>query len=96
MSITWREQQRHHLLGASVSALIFDSTEDLLWAGGTNGQMTSYLYPGNSQPLIRYTSFPAHTAAVSNIISTEHGIYSVGFENVRVTNRRGVMTWNKL
>ncbi|KAJ3251679.1 poly(A)-specific ribonuclease [Boothiomyces macroporosus] len=47
-------------------------------------------------PIVRYTSFPGHTQPVTKIISLEHGILSVGFDNVRFTNKRGVMQWNKI
>ncbi|KAJ3308221.1 poly(A)-specific ribonuclease [Boothiomyces sp. JEL0838] len=92
----WHEQQRQQILSAGVASISFDNYEDLVFLGGTNGQITSYIYPGGKMPIVRYTSFPGHTQPVTKIISLEHGILSAGFDNVRFTNKRGVMQWNKI
>nr|KAJ3418423.1 poly(A)-specific ribonuclease [Polyrhizophydium stewartii] len=45
----------------------------------------------------RYTSFPAHRgSSVRQLLSNEQGVYSLSTTNVRLSNRRGFQTWNKL
>ncbi|KAI8898850.1 ubiquitin carboxyl-terminal hydrolase-domain-containing protein [Globomyces pollinis-pini] len=45
---------------------------------------------------LRYTSFPAHNQPANQIVINDLGVFSTGYDNVRFTNRRGVMQWNKL
>lgn len=92
----WLERERHQL-PQPVTTLAFDGHQDLLWTGSAQGQIASYLYPGNAA-FMRYTAFPLHfkPSPPLQILPLEYAVYSVGYENVKCTNKRGVTIWNKL
>jgi PAB-dependent poly(A)-specific ribonuclease subunit 2 len=92
----WSFRERLQL-NQSVTNLAFDGHQDLLWTGSAQGQISSFLYPGNAA-FMRYSSFPFNfkSSPPLQILPLEHAVYSVGFENVKCTNKRGVVIWNKL
>ncbi|KAI9104701.1 ubiquitin carboxyl-terminal hydrolase-domain-containing protein [Phlyctochytrium arcticum] len=97
MSQNWSEVQQvglgtpaHPVL--PLSAIAFDPYEELLWAGGENGQISS-LFVGTEE-LSRYTAFPGHGARVQRLLIHDQGVFSIGGVNVRHNHRRGLVKWN--
>ncbi|KAK9473883.1 ubiquitin carboxyl-terminal hydrolase-domain-containing protein [Dipodascopsis tothii] len=87
----WREISRvstvpfgHSIV--PVTALAFDSTEELLWSGDANGRVASYANEG----LQKYTRFGAHKTSVAQILVNDRGVLSLGAGNLRMTVRRGL------
>ncbi|KAK2599384.1 hypothetical protein N8I77_011142 [Diaporthe amygdali] len=75
-----------------VTALAFDSSQELLWAGNGYGRVTSFY--GNS--LQKYTSFRAHPpseGAVHQLLFNEKGVIALGARGVHMALRRGPPVW---
>jgi hypothetical protein len=72
------------------TALAFDTSQDILWAGNKQGRVTGFV-GGN---LASYTSFFAHDNEVRDILVHDRGIVSLSARNVRVTQRRGLQRWD--
>ncbi|KAK9478140.1 ubiquitin carboxyl-terminal hydrolase-domain-containing protein [Lipomyces japonicus] len=72
------------------SAVQFDSFQELLWTGDTNGRVTSFA----SEPLRKYTSFISHSDPVSQILVGEKGVISLGANNIKMSSRRGLSRFN--
>jgi hypothetical protein len=52
--------------------------------------MSSLFIPGN---LERYTSFQAHSGGTRQIIMNDQGMFSCGDNTVKLTQRRGLVSW---
>ena len=92
----WKEFRRFHT-GNGISSTCFDPAEDLLWAGATDGQLTSYLNTVSHGQFSRYTSYPSNSPSpVSQIIASEAGVYSCGLGNIRFLKRQGITKWNRM
>ncbi|KAJ2997993.1 poly(A)-specific ribonuclease [Globomyces sp. JEL0801] len=91
--LQWQEKQRLHFPDSGVSCLAYDNSEELLWAGGTNVLNTiNFISTGAGGTSLRYTSFPAHNQPANQIVINDLGVFSTGYDNVRFTNRRLVLT----
>lgn len=91
------------LLSVPTSALTFDTAQELLWSGTANGNVESHYGPA----LQRYTSWLAHSPALSNtlpqdpvvqgvkgILTDERAVYSVGEGGIKSALRSGLGRWN--
>ncbi|SPO36298.1 related to PAN2 - component of Pab1p-stimulated poly(A) ribonuclease [Pseudozyma flocculosa] len=100
---TWSEHA--HILAnngpigmlGGVSALTFDTSSELLWAGTSMGQVVSHYGP----ELSRYTSYPAHgtparPGPAKGILVDARHVYSVGEGGIKCANRRGLGKWSML
>ncbi|KAG5438494.1 hypothetical protein PCANB_002598 [Pneumocystis canis] len=82
-----------HKYGDSVVPITtscFDEHYELIWVGNEKGYLTSYLGPD----LRRYTSVRAHDTAICSLLSNKQGILSLSSQNIRLTNRRGLVRWS--
>ncbi|KAK9457055.1 ubiquitin carboxyl-terminal hydrolase-domain-containing protein [Dipodascopsis uninucleata] len=91
----WREASRVSTLPfgslpASISTVTFDTSQELLWTGDTNGRVASFA----GENLRKYTSFIGHRAPVSQILVNDRGVLSLGPNNLRMTQRRGLVRFN--
>ncbi|CAH6722471.1 PAN2-PAN3 deadenylation complex catalytic subunit Pan2p [[Candida] jaroonii] len=81
---------------SSVSALEFDTQNELIWLGGGDGYINSYSpyeYQYNLQ-LYPYTKFRSSiNDSVNQIISKNH-LYSLSSSNINVNNKRGMPLHN--
>ncbi|KAJ3333266.1 poly(A)-specific ribonuclease [Blyttiomyces sp. JEL0837] len=80
-----------HTADHPVTALCFDSKQELLWTGNGEGRVLSYCVGPHA--LDRYTRFRSHMEPVRQILVGEHGVYSLGGSTVRHTIRRGIVQW---
>ncbi|KAK9240841.1 ubiquitin carboxyl-terminal hydrolase-domain-containing protein [Lipomyces kononenkoae] len=74
----------------AISALTFDTSQDLLWAGDLNGRIASLA--GSS--LRKYTSYVAHKSPVQQILVNDRGVLSLDSDTLRMTQRRGILRFN--
>ncbi|ROW03387.1 hypothetical protein VSDG_01414 [Cytospora chrysosperma] len=99
MDADWDELSRQLLpppggqsVPTPVTALAFDTAQELLWAGNGYGRVTSF-YGNNLQ---KYTSFRAHPpseGAVHQLLFNEKGIIALGARGVHMSIRRGPPIW---
>ncbi|KAI9702842.1 MAG: poly(A)-specific ribonuclease [Candelina mexicana] len=76
-----------------VSAMAFDTKQELFWAGNEYGRITSFYGP----ELQKYTSFRAHPSSegpVKQILLHERGVVSVASRSVHMSLRRGLAQWH--
>eukprot|EP01102_Stenamoeba_stenopodia_P011267 TRINITY_DN3445_c0_g2_i2.p1 TRINITY_DN3445_c0_g2~~TRINITY_DN3445_c0_g2_i2.p1 ORF type:complete len:224 (-),score=26.49 TRINITY_DN3445_c0_g2_i2:611-1282(-) len=69
-----------------VTAVAFDSYEELLWTGLSNGRLVSYLNPG----LEKYTSFMAHSTTIRQILTDETGVITLSENGLRIQKKGGL------
>ncbi|KAN0062546.1 poly(A)-specific ribonuclease [Thecaphora frezii] len=80
-----------------VSALTFDTSSELLWAGTSLGQVVSHYGPD----LSRYVSYPAHgtharPSPTKGILVDPRHVYSIGENGIKCASRRGLGKWSML
>ncbi|KAK7208564.1 PAB-dependent poly(A)-specific ribonuclease subunit PAN2 [Myxozyma melibiosi] len=75
---------------APITATVFDTSQEILWTGDENGRIASFA--GTS--LRKYTSFIGHRSSVSQILVNDRGVLSLGSDNLRMTQRRGLVRFN--
>jgi PAB-dependent poly(A)-specific ribonuclease subunit 2 len=89
--MAWHEDGRAYL--APQQCLAFDSHQELLWAGGLSGHVSSYFTNGHSR-LHRYTQYRAHVPGPAReLLVDDRGIFSIG-GSIKLANRRGLALWN--
>eukprot|EP01135_Chromosphaera_perkinsii_P008462 Nk52_evm30s1360 gene=Nk52_evmTU30s1360 len=71
----------------SITSVVCDPFEELVWVGSQSGRVTSYL---QGRQLERYTSFLAHTQEVRQLAIFDGGIATITQDNMRVTSRQGL------
>ncbi|KAF4469696.1 PAB-dependent poly(A)-specific ribonuclease subunit PAN2 [Fusarium albosuccineum] len=82
-----------HALPTPVTAMTFDTVQELLWTGNGFGRVTSFY----GTDLQRYTSFKAHASSdgpVRQILVNEKGVVSLGAQDVHMALRRGPPMWH--
>ncbi|KAL2003678.1 hypothetical protein VTN02DRAFT_2828 [Thermoascus thermophilus] len=82
-----------HVLPTIATAVAFDDTQELLWAGNEYGRVTSFYGP----ELQRYTSVRAHPVTegpVRQILFHDKGVISLSSKSVHMSSRRGLTQWH--
>ncbi|KAF1982126.1 PAB-dependent poly(A)-specific ribonuclease subunit PAN2 [Aulographum hederae CBS 113979] len=81
-----------HALPTPVSAIAFDTGQELLWAGNEYGRMVSFY----GLELQKYTSYKAHpsTEAVKQILFCDKGVISLSPRSIHLASRRGLTIWH--
>ncbi|KAK0617114.1 PAB-dependent poly(A)-specific ribonuclease subunit PAN2 [Immersiella caudata] len=82
-----------HNFQTSVTALAFDTVQELLWLGNNTGRVSSYIGP----KLDFYTAFMICNRGdgpVHQILIHEKGIICLGPKSVHMSMRRGLAMWN--
>ncbi|KAK9492754.1 ubiquitin carboxyl-terminal hydrolase-domain-containing protein [Lipomyces doorenjongii] len=74
----------------AISAVTFDTSQELLWTGDVNGRIASLA--GSS--LRKYTSYVGHKSAVQQILVNDRGVLSLDSDTLRMTQRRGILRFN--
>ncbi|KAK9447889.1 ubiquitin carboxyl-terminal hydrolase-domain-containing protein [Limtongia smithiae] len=75
---------------APITALTFDTSQELIWTGDLNGRVASFAGPS----LRKYTSYMGHSTAVNQILINDRGVLSLGSSGLRMTQRRGILRFN--
>jgi PAB-dependent poly(A)-specific ribonuclease subunit 2 len=77
--------------GYATSCVAFDPYYELLWTGGQNGSLTSYVVDVYDEAVLqRYTTAWAHQADIRQLLPIENGIVSLAADELRYTKRGGV------
>lgn len=78
---------------ASVSALAFDTNQELLWTGNGEGRVASF-YGADMQSYVSYMMQPSTDGEVRQILVNEVGVVSLGSKGLHMALRRGLPLWN--
>ncbi|KAK9461603.1 ubiquitin carboxyl-terminal hydrolase-domain-containing protein [Lipomyces oligophaga] len=81
---------RYDSIAAPISALAFDTSEELLWTGDEQGRLASFAGPS----LRKYTSYKGHRSAVLQILHNDRGTLSLSSNSFRLSQRRGLVRYN--
>ncbi|KAK9248628.1 ubiquitin carboxyl-terminal hydrolase-domain-containing protein [Lipomyces tetrasporus] len=74
----------------AISAVTFDTSQELLWTGDLNGRIASLAGPS----LRKYTSYVGHTSPIQQILVNDRGVLSLDSDSLRMTQRRGIVRFN--
>ncbi|KAM7195211.1 PAB-dependent poly(A)-specific ribonuclease subunit PAN2 [Naviculisporaceae sp. PSN 640] len=75
------------------TAVGFDTNNELMWIGGSNGRVASYYY---ARPLERYTAWrtqPEEAGVIRQFLFNDKGVIILGTKTVHHTNCRGIDHW---
>ncbi|KAF9875948.1 pab-dependent poly -specific ribonuclease subunit [Colletotrichum karsti] len=82
-----------HAMATPVTAMTFDTAQELLWTGNDYGRVTSFY----GSELQRYTSFKAHTTPdgpVRQILVNDKGVVVLGSKDIHMASRKGPPIWH--
>lgn len=76
---------------SSITSLVFDNLEELLWVSSSSGYVSSFY----SYQLQKYTSFQVHSVnAVCALLTGNYGILSLTPNTLRLSIRRGLTAFD--
>ncbi|CAK7220464.1 poly(A)-specific ribonuclease [Sporothrix eucalyptigena] len=76
-----------------VSALAFDTTQELMWTGNSEGRVASF-YGAEVQSYVSYVMQPSTDGEVRQILLNDTGVISLGPRGLHMALRRGLPLWN--
>lgn len=76
-----------------VRALAFDTAQELLWTGNSEGRVASFA-GADLQNYVSYVIHPASDGDVRHILLNDTGVISLGPRGVHMAYRRGLPLWN--
>ncbi|KAL1899785.1 poly(A)-specific ribonuclease [Sporothrix stenoceras] len=76
-----------------VTALAFDTTQELMWTGNNEGRVASF-YGSDVQSYVSYMIQPAADGEVRQILLNDTGVLSLGPRGLHMALRRGLPLWN--
>ncbi|ORY81542.1 ubiquitin carboxyl-terminal hydrolase-domain-containing protein [Protomyces lactucae-debilis] len=89
INVALDQSRAPHTPHSALTAVQFDTDEELIWTGNEQGRLCSYHGPG----LQKYTCFRAHQDAVREIQVTKKLILSLSSTSVSARTRRGLVKW---
>ncbi|ERS99373.1 hypothetical protein HMPREF1624_04573 [Sporothrix schenckii ATCC 58251] len=76
-----------------VSALAFDTTQELMWTGNSEGRVAAF-YGSEVQNYVSYVMQPTTDGEVRQILLNDTGVLSLGPRGLHMALRRGLPLWN--